>query len=123
MAMTKQKLWTYEEYYLLDDDKRYELIEGELIEMSAPSIIHQRILVKLTIRLGNYIAKNEIGEIFVAPCDVVLSEINNFQPDLLFISQENLNIIKDRAIFGTPDLIVEILSPSNPSHDKVKKFN
>jgi len=122
MAITKEKIWTYNDYYNLSDDKRYEVIEGELIEMYAPRIMHQEILVNLTIELGNYLKKNKIGKIYIAPCDVVLSDINTFQPDLLFVSQENLNIIKEKAIIGTPDLIIEILSPSNKAHDMVKKF-
>jgi len=122
MAITKEKLWTYNDYYNLNDDKRYEIIEGELIEMAAPRTIHQKISVNLTIELGIYLRKHKIGEIYTAPCDVVLSTINTFQPDLLFISKENLGIIQEKAIIGTPDLVIEILSPSNQDHDKIKKF-
>jgi len=122
MAITKEKIWTYNDYYNLNDDKRYELIEGELIEMSAPRIIHQIISIKLASKLLSYVDKFNLGQVLTAPCDVILSDINTCQPDLLFVSQENLNIIREKAIIGTPDLIIEILSPSNKEHDTVKKF-
>jgi Uma2 family endonuclease len=64
-----------------------------------------------------------LGEVYASPFDVILSEINTFQPDLIFISQENIDIIQERGVFGTPDLVIEILSPSNPDHDRVKKFS
>jgi len=120
---TKTKVWTYDDYYKLDDEKRYEVIEGELIEMSAPRIIHQRISMNLSVELVLYLRKHKIGEVFASPCDVVLSAVNTFQPDLLFISQENLKIIQEKNISGTPDLVIEILSPSNKDHDRIKKFN
>src|SRR5271169_4923300 len=123
MAMTKQKLWTYEKYYKIDDDTRYEVIEGELIEMASPRYIHQNILCSLAAKLWYYVDERKMGKILPAPFDTVLSDINVFQPDILFVSQENLDIIQERGVFGTPDLVIEILLPSNPSHDKVKKFS
>jgi len=122
MITTKQKTWTYEDYYQLDDDKRYEVIEGELIEMPSPRYIHQKISIKLASKLLIYCENSQLGVVLTAPFDTILSDINTFQPDILFISEANLSIIQERGVFGTPDLVVEILSPSNQSHDRVKKF-
>jgi len=55
MAIITEKLWTYEDYYSIEDDKRYEVIEGELIEMPAPRIIHQEILLNLAYSLKKYL--------------------------------------------------------------------
>jgi Uma2 family endonuclease len=122
MTITKNKIWTYEDYYNLEDDNRYEIIEGELIEMPSPGRIHQKISGNLYGILWNHLKKNKLGELYSAPFDTILSDINTFQPDILFISQTNLNVLQERGVFGSPDLVIEILSPTNPDHDKVKKF-
>ncbi len=118
---TTSKTWTYKDYQNLEDDKRYEIIEGELIEMPSPKFIHQEISANLIIELGNYIKKRNLGKIIAARMDVILSNINTVQPDVLFISNENSHIIQDK-IFGSPDLLIEILSPTNPLHDKEIKY-
>ncbi len=61
------------------------------------------------------------GEVFCAPLDLFFDEKYVLQPDIIFITQENLSIIKDDKIKGVPDLIIEILSPGNPGHDKAVK--
>ena len=65
--------------------------------------------------------KNQLGEIYFAPCDVIFSNINVMQPDLIFISKENYQILTDLNIQGAPDLLVEILSPSSKETDRVYK--
>ncbi len=121
MAITSQKTWTYQDYRKLDDDKRYEIIAGELFEMPSPQYLHQKILKKLARKLDDYVEERLIGEICIAPLDVIFNPTNVYQPDILFISNNNSHIIKDK-IFGTPDLLIEILSPSNPDLDKQVKF-
>jgi len=118
---TLTKRWTYEDYLKLEDDKRYEILRGELIEMPAPSTTHQRIVKRLLKLMDNYVEEKKLGEVFVSPVDVILSEENVVQPDLVFVSEENSEIIKDRGIFGTPDLIVEIISPSTLKKDTEDK--
>ncbi len=123
MEKTQEKIWTYDDYYQLDDDKRYEVIEGELVEMSAaPRSIHQIILSNLSYELIHYTRHKKIGRVLVSPLDVVFSATNSFQPDLVFISNEDQQIIDEKKINGTPSLVIEILSPSNPDHDRVRKF-
>lgn len=123
MAITKQKLWTYEDYYNLKDDKRHELIEGELIEMPAPNIKHQEISGNLEFLIRAYVKQKNLGKVYDAPTDVKFDEHHVIQPDILFISNEKKGIIKENCIEGTPDLVIEILSPSNQAYDKVKKFS
>jgi Uma2 family endonuclease len=115
--------FTYSDYLQLPDDKRYELVEGEFFLVPAPNLCHQRILRELEAVLYSYLQHNLLGEVFFAPCDVVLSEINVVQPDLIFVSTERMTILTEANIQGSPDLVVEILSPSTQQRDRGIKQN
>jgi Uma2 family endonuclease len=115
------KRWTYEEYYRLDDDQRYEIINGNLLMMPAPFTFHQDWSRELTWILVNHVKRNKVGKVYVAPTDVVLDEENTVQPDLVFVATANLAIIQPRAIFGTPDLLVELVSPGSVRRDRSDK--
>ena len=65
--------------------------------------------------------RQKLGKVFVAPVDVVLDAENTVQPDLVFIATTNLGIIQKRAIFGTPDLLIELISPSRVRRDRYDK--
>jgi len=115
------KRWTYEEYYRLDDDQRYEMIDGNLLMAPAPDTPHQSWIGELHIILQNHVKGRKLGKVFVSPVDVVLDSENTVQPDLVFVSSANLGIIQQRAIFGTPDLLVELVSPSSVRRDRYDK--
>jgi Uma2 family endonuclease len=117
MARAKIK-FTYKDYLQLPEDKRYELIEGEFFMVPSPSYSHQTISANLFRILDSYVRTRELGEVRYAPLDVVLSEENVLQPDILFISKERLDIITERNIQGAPDLVIEILSPTTAERDK-----
>ena len=116
--------WTYEDYGRLPDNgMRYEVIRGELYMSPAPRPIHQKISVALTYIFCDFVEAHNLGDVYHAPIDVNLPNLTSpVQPDLLFVASDNLNIVKDTRIEGVPDLIVEILSPSNPDHDQKTKF-
>lgn len=117
-----RKVYTYQDYLdLPDDGKRYEIINGELVMVAAPFTIHMRISKKIYNLLLSYSEDETKGEIFYAPIDVVLGDTNVFQPDLLFVKKENSHIITEKNIYGAPDLIIEILSPSTAYYDLVEK--
>jgi Uma2 family endonuclease len=120
-TLTIQKKYTYNDYLLIEDEKRYEVMKGELIMVPAPFTIHQRISSKLNFIISKYVNEKNLGEVFYAPTDVVLAEDIVVQPDILFISNKRLDIIKDAAIMGSPDLIIEIVSPSSASYDTIEK--
>ncbi|MFZ3091546.1 MAG: Uma2 family endonuclease [Nitrospirota bacterium] len=120
-AITAQKKCTYNDYLLIEDEKRYEVMKGELIMVPAPFTIHQRVQINLLVILSNFVRKKKLGEVLAAPTDVVLAEDIVVQPDILFISNKRLDIIKDAAIMGSPDLIIEIVSPSSASYDTIEK--
>ena len=116
-----QGKWTYDDYTRLPNNgMRYEVIEGELYMSPAPNPQHQRVIVALLRHLLEYLQQQPIGEVLISPIDVILS--NNLaapvQPDLLFIAKDRLDIVKEKSIEGVPDLIVEVLSPGNPAHDR-----
>jgi Uma2 family endonuclease len=114
---------TYEQYCLLPaDGKQYEVIDGELFMTPAPRTRHQKIVVRLTEELSRFVRENGLGEVFVAPTDVLLEPHTVVQPDVLFIRKERLAIVKEDAIEGAPDLVVEVLSPSTFYKDLRKKM-
>lgn len=114
--------WTYERYLQLDDDERYEIIGGELLVTPAPGTTHQRAVAELNFQIASFVRSRAIGEVFFAPTDVVLSESDVVQPDIVFISNERSAIVMHRAIEGAPDLAVEIVSPSSVRRDRHRKM-
>ena len=118
MATTQHAVkLTYEDYCRAPDDKRYELLNGELMMVPAPNTKHQRILQRLFHELDQFTRQHGLGEVFVAPFDVVLSNTNVVQPDVLFISRARADRITDKNVQGAPDLVIEILSPSTAGRD------
>lgn len=117
-------LCTYQDYLELPDDgNRYEIIEGELIMPPAPLTLHQKISRNIVYELLKFNENEQAGEILYAPVDVVLSQTNVIQPDVLFILNENCYIITEDNIDGAPDLVFEIISPSTGDYDLIKKKN
>ncbi len=115
--------WNYEEYYKLEDDQRYEIIDGSLLMAPAPDTWHQNWLLNLGVLITHFVKEKKLGRLFIAPVDVVLDAENVVQPDLVFVATKNLGIIERRAIFGTPDLVVEFVSPSSVRRDRYTKMN
>jgi len=117
-------LYTYLDYASWDDDIRYELIDGEVYMMSAPLVEHQRILRKLFVQLANFLDEKQC-EVFIAPFDVCLTGKGDLddtvvQPDILVICDHSK--LDEKRYNGAPDLVIEILSPSNSRHDRIRKF-
>jgi Uma2 family endonuclease len=121
MTVPTSLRFTYSDYLLLPEDKRYELIDGELYLTPAPGTSHQRISRNLGFLLHAHVTERDVGEVLAAPCDVVLSETDVVQPDLLFVARERLEIIEEKYVSAAPDLVVEILSPSTAERDRTIK--
>ncbi len=114
--------FTYEDYQHTPEDKRYELLDGELIVVPAPNLEHQRIDARLGVLLYTFVEQRGLGEVFFASCDVVLSNTDVVQPDLLFVSNERAHLLLGGDnVLGAPDLVVEILSPSTAGRDRTLK--
>ena len=116
----KAKL-TYEDYAKTPDEERWELIDGELFRMPSPNITHQRTSRRLLLLMAPFVEDRDLGEVFDAPMDVVLSDSDVVEPDLLFISSERMGIITRLNVQGAPDLVVEIHSPSTAQRDLTAK--
>ncbi|MEO9022494.1 MAG: Uma2 family endonuclease [Ginsengibacter sp.] len=94
-----------------------QLINNKLIMSPSPTDNHQVVLNKINIAISKLIEKSGSGQVRIAPYDVHFSKQNILQPDILFIKNENIHKIKTRGLFGGPDLIIEILSPSTSNLD------
>ena len=114
--------FTYRDYLQLPEQDRRELIEGDFYMAPAPNIRHQTISGNLGMILRDFVRRNKLGVVLLAPTDVVLSDLNVVQPDILYISNERREIITENNISGAPDLVVEILSPSTASRDRELKL-
>jgi Uma2 family endonuclease len=114
---------TVADYMNTPDGVRYQLIDGELILAPSPTDKHQALCVRLTVALFQFVQQRHLGEIRVAPLDVILAEHEVFQPDILFVSNDRREIMTPANIQGAPDLVVEILSPSTRRNDRGHKLD
>jgi len=106
-----------------DDGRRYELYDGEVVVVPSPFPRHQRVLM----HLGDVLAEYERatgGLVFEAPMDIVFSEHNVVQPDVVFFRQERRHVIDMmQATRAAPDLAVEVLSRSTEARDRGRKMH
>jgi Uma2 family endonuclease len=113
--------WTYEDLFgFPDDGRRYEIIEGELYEMPPPNAYHAVTLINLLFLLGP-VVHTLGGRIFTAPFDVFFPGANPVQPDIVVALADSTGRLDRRGFQGAPDLVVEVLSPSNRVHDVLTK--
>ena len=118
MLSTKARPITRHEYAMIPvGAPNYQLIEGDLVMAPSPSSFHQDILLNLATIFRGYLREHPLGKIYVAPLDTYLSDINVYQPDLLFVRKENLSIVEEHGVEGAPDLAIEILSKSSAKYD------
>jgi len=122
MPLVKEKRISTDYYKLLPEGAPYQLIEGELVMTPAPNPWHQFILGRLFIALSEFVKKEESGIVLLSPVDLYLDDENAFQPDLIFISKEKKDIIKKDGIYGAPEIVMEVLSPSTAHYDLREKF-
>jgi Uma2 family endonuclease len=121
------RLLTYADYAAMPEDgKRYELLDGILFEMAAPSNLHQFMVTQLVTQLTNAITDTQLMAL-CAPCDVRLPQSDEtpdgattvVQPDVLVIPTKNR---LDACQTGAPIFAIEVLSPSSQKHDRVRKL-
>lgn len=105
----------------LPEGTRIQLIENNLIMSPSPKDRHQEVLEELTFHLTTHVRRKRLGKVRFAPYDVYLDRKNAYQPDLIFISNENLHKIQENGLHGAPDLVIEVLSPGTGKYDKGKK--
>lgn len=119
------KRFTYQDYLELPEEPgwRFEILEGILVKDPSPNVMHQRVSRRLQRILEDYFWKvDPQGEIFNAPLDVTFHDITVVQPDVFYVSGKQKEIIKNTRIDGSPELVVEVLSPSNIRKDRIQKL-
>ena len=119
--------YTYADYCTLPEDtaRRYELLQGELIRVPAPTIRHPRVSRNLEYIFHHHVHTRGTGEVFYSPVDWVLGQgaaREVAQPDLVVVSHTRRDIIQTAGIEGAPDLVVEILSPGTGTCDRGYKL-
>jgi len=121
-AKWKNRRWTFDELVaeLPESNLPAELWDGELMMWACPPVSHQEIVVRFFEALDNWVTQHHLGETCHAPLDMVLSPRRATQPDVLFISNERLGIIKER-IMGAADLVAEVISPGSRRRDRIDK--
>jgi Uma2 family endonuclease len=104
--------FTYDDLALFPDDgKRHELIDGEHYVTPSPNLRHQVLVGRLHLAIGNYLAAHPpAGRVFLAPLDVVFSQYDVVEPDLIFVASDQVDILTPKNIQGSPALVVEVLS-------------
>jgi Uma2 family endonuclease len=114
---------TYDDFLLFPDDgKRHELIDGEHYVTPSPNIRHQAILGNLYFLVRTWLEQHPVGRVFMAPLDVVFSDFDVVEPDLLFVSRERApDILAVKHVTGAPDIVVEIGSPTTRKRDETIK--
>ena len=119
MSRSQRKL-TYADFLLLPDDgKRHELIDGVHHVTPSPNLSHQELVGRLHLAIGNFLAtRRHLGRLFVSPLDVVMSDHDVVEPDLLFVAGDQLSILTAANVQGPPALVIEVLSPGTRRRDQ-----
>jgi Uma2 family endonuclease len=121
------KLYTYADYLKWKFEELVELIKGRIFEMIAPNTAHQRLTLRISLEIGNYLKGKEC-EIFAAPFDVRFPRKSKEDNDLITVFQPDLCVVCDpskidfKGFLGVPDLIIEILSPANNKKELKYKY-
>ena len=100
----------------------WELFEGELVVSPPPNTKHQMVAMNLSSLFYDYAKKNRLGKVIAAPVGIYFDAKTFFEPDILFISNENKDRIKKNYIEGAPDVVIEIISPESAKRDRGYKF-
>jgi len=114
---------TYDDFLLFPDDgKRHELIDGEHYVTPSPNTRHQRISGRLHLLIGNWLDAHSAGQVFYAPFDVVFSNFDVVEPDLLYMSNERAaDVLTEKHVAGVPEIVIEIGSPGTRRRDETLK--
>jgi Uma2 family endonuclease len=119
MSRPQKKLTTAQFLRLPDDGKRHELIEGVHYVTPSSNLRHQELVGRLHVAIFNFLTtRRHLGRVFLARLDVVMSDYDVVEPDLLFVAGDQQDILTAANVQGPPALVVEVLSPSTRRRDE-----
>lgn len=114
---------TVKDYQQLPEGVPYQLINGKLILSPAPKRNHQKLIGRIHALILSFCDETSIGEVYIAPTDVYLDNENVVQSDIFFVSNNKLSILTEQGAEGVPDMVIELLSPSNAYYDLRAKLH
>jgi Uma2 family endonuclease len=118
----RERMTSDEFFRFAPDDKKAELIDGVMI-VSPPSLdAHERLQIFLLRLLAEFIELFDLGEVRGSRTAVILAEDQTYEPDILFVAADRVEIIEERGVSGAPDLVIEILSAPTAAYDRGPKF-
>jgi Uma2 family endonuclease len=114
---------TYDDFVLFPDDgKRHEIIDGEHYVTPSPNTKHQTVVGNLYWLIRSSLETHPVGRVYFAPFDVVFSNFDVVEPDLLYVSNERMtDVVTPQHVRGAPDLVVEVGSPTTRKRDETIK--
>jgi Uma2 family endonuclease len=114
---------TYDDFLLFPDDgQRHELIDGEHYVTPSPNTKHQRVSGNIFLMIGSWLEEHPAGRMFYAPYDVVFSNFDVVEPDLLYLSNERMaEVVTPQHVRGAPEIVIEIGSPGTRKRDETIK--
>jgi len=116
-----ERRMTLEEFNALPEQPGLQLIDGLVVKEPSPRYGHQAVVGQLFLRMATYVNERRIGRVILAPFDVVLANHQVLQPDIMFVSNQRLHLLRENGLFGAPDLVVEVLSASSRLYDEGRK--
>lgn len=115
-------VWTCEESMELPvEGARYEVIAGDSYITPVPPLSHQEVLGSFLVEMFGWVREHQLGRLLPGPIDVLFSERDFIEPDLVYVREDRREIVTDRAIGGVPDLVVECVAPETADRDRVPK--
>jgi len=122
--MRAQVRYTYQDYLTIPEDtsRRHEIVDGELFVTAAPRFRHQRVVRNVLRALDTLAVAHDLGEVVSGPVTVHLHDEGVVEPDVIFVQADRMGIVDpDGGVHGPPDLVVEVLSPTNRDYDRTLK--
>lgn len=115
---------TYTDFCRLPDDNLvHEIIDGVHYMNPAPVPFHQKVIGMLFTQIQGYLTEHPLGEAYFAPVDILFSDYDVVEPDLVYIAREHLDILTEKNVQGAPDLLAEVLSPGTRKKDLELKYH
>lgn len=113
---------TFEQFLdMFGEDDDCELIDGVAVERTAVQLEHEKLFVWLMMLIGQFVEQRQLGIVLGSRSAVRISEFRGRLPDLLFVRAERMHIVQQKAIYGAPDMVIEILSPSDRRSDTIQR--